>query len=55
LKLVEQFVGSAVKPPAPQFSRRLLFGRGGHFTFASSGMVTGRANKLMKPSASFGL
>ena len=55
LKLVEHFVGSAVKPPAPQFSRRLFFGRGGHFTFASSGMVTGSANKLMKPSASFGL
>ncbi len=55
LKLVEQFVGSAVEPPAPQFPRRLFLGRGAHFTFASSGIVTGSANKLMKPSASFGL
>ncbi len=55
LKLVEQFVGRAVKPPAPQFSRRLLFGRSAQRTFASSGIVTGKANKLMKPSASFGL
>src|SRR5258707_1304757 len=65
LKLVEQFVGRAVKPSAPQpacrtgrFSRGLLFGRGRHRAFAPfacSGIVTGRANKLMKPSASFGL
>ena len=55
LKLVEQLVGRAVKPPAPQFACRLLFWRGAHFTFASSGIVTGNANRLMKPSASFGL
>src|SRR4029077_15736472 len=55
LKRVEQFVGRAVKPPAPQFTRWLLFWRGTHFTFASSGIVTGNANRLMKPSASFGL
>src|SRR5689334_18507361 len=51
LEFVKRSVWAALEAAAPHF---LPFGNG-HRTAASSGTVIGRAKRLMKPSASFGL
>ena len=51
LEFVERSIGGALESAAPHF---LTVGCG-HRTAASSGTVMGRAKRLMKPSASFGL
>ena len=53
LEFVEGGVGRAFEHAAPHFL--VLAVGNGHLTAASSGTVMGRAKRLMKPSASFGL
>src|SRR4029077_5819285 len=55
LKLVEQLVRGLIEPSTPELAGTRGFWPPGHDAESFAGMVTGKAKRLINPSASLGL